>query len=105
MFLKCSNPECQASFDDYRQGRLYRFHRSHAKGRAPANTHFVQHFWLCNGCAETYALEYRRGRVKLTIRDRWKFTNDRGELSDGGSLDSDQNALLFSQLRLEDSTD
>jgi hypothetical protein len=105
MFLKCSNPECQASFDDCRQGRLYRFHRSHAKGRAPANTHFVQHFWLCKGCAETYALEYRRGRVKLTIRDRWKFSNDRRESPDGGSQDSRQTPVHFGMLLSEDSTD
>ena len=105
MILKCANSECQATFDDYRQGRLFRFHRSHPKGRAPANTHYVQHFWLCNGCSETYALEYCRGRVKLTIRDRWRFSNDRRESSDDGSQDSVQAPVPFGMLRPEDTTD
>jgi hypothetical protein len=105
MFLKCANPECQASFDDYRQGRLFRFHRSHPKGRAPANTHFVQHFWLCNSCSETYTLEYRRGRVKLAIRDSWRFSNGRRESSDDGGQDLGQTPVPTCMLRWEDSTD
>jgi hypothetical protein len=105
MFLKCANSECRASFDDYRQGRLFRFHRSHPKGRVPANTHDVLHFWLCKCCSETYALEYFRGRVKLTIRDRSRFSNDRRESSDDGSQDSSQTPAPFGMLRSEDTTD
>ena len=105
MFLKFANSECQATFDDYRQGRLFRFHRSHPKGRAPATTHYVQHFWLCNSCSETYALEYRRDRVKLTTRDRWRFSNDKRESSENGGQDSSQTPVPFGILRSEDGTD
>ena len=35
MLAKCTNPECANSFDDYRQGRLFRFHQSDPKGFAP----------------------------------------------------------------------
>jgi hypothetical protein len=102
MFLKCANSECEATFDNYRQGRLFRFHRSHPKRRAPANTHYVQHFWLRNGCSETYSLEYCRGRVKLTIRDLWIFSDERRESSDGGGRDSSQTPLPFGMVRSED---
>lgn len=105
MFLKCANSMCQASFDDYRQGRLFRFHRSHQKGRVPANTHYVQHFWLCNSCSETYALKYCSGQVKLTMRERWGFSNDRRESSDDGSQDSSQTPVPFGMFRSEDTTD
>ncbi len=76
MHLKCANPECAASCDDYRQGRLFRFYQSHPGGRPPANMHSVQHFWLCNGCSETYTLEYRKGRVRLMVRGHMRSSNE-----------------------------
>jgi hypothetical protein len=60
MFSVCANPACQAPFD-YRQGRLFRFHKDHPSGEKPPNTHSVQHFWLCGVCCGAHTLEYRDG--------------------------------------------
>jgi hypothetical protein len=68
MFSVCANPDCQAPFD-YRQGRLFRFHKHHPAGERVPNTHSVQHFWLCGVCCGAYALEYRDGYGVL-IKDR-----------------------------------
>jgi hypothetical protein len=67
MFSKCANPDCAAPFD-YRQGQLFRFQQSHPEGPPPAKTHSVKHFWLCQACSETYALEYRKGLGVLIDR-------------------------------------
>ncbi len=56
MLSKCANPSCEAEFD-YRQGRFYRFHRRPLDDGQPANTHSVQHFWLCGNCSDIYHLE------------------------------------------------
>src|SRR6266849_4411914 len=94
MLSKCANPECATSFDDYRQGRLYRFYQGHPEGRPPVDTHSVQHFWLCNRCSETYTLEYRKGRVRLMIRGHKVFPNDRRTSSDDGRPESNQTPVL-----------
>jgi len=59
MISKCANPDCAIIFD-CRQGRFFRFRKSYPDGAAPANTHSVQHFWLCDRCAGIYTLECRR---------------------------------------------
>ena len=61
MFSVCANPNCQAPFD-YLQGRLFRFHKDHAAGEQPPNTHSVQHFWLCSSYLNIYTLEYQSKR-------------------------------------------
>jgi hypothetical protein len=68
MFSVCANPDCQAPFD-YRQGRLFRFHKDNPAGERAPNTHSVQHFWLCGVCCGAYTLEYRDGYGVL-IKDR-----------------------------------
>ncbi len=55
MISRCANPVCLAKFD-HRKGQLFRF-PMRAKDR-PANTHSVQHFWLCADCSKSYSLEY-----------------------------------------------
>jgi len=64
MFLACANPDCKKEFD-YREGRLFRFHKAHPAGEAPPNTHSVQHFWLCGKCSEEYTLAYEGVRGVL----------------------------------------
>ena len=61
MFSVCANLACQAPFD-YRQGRLFRFHKDHPVGEKPPNTHSVQHFWLCSSYLNIYTLEYQSKR-------------------------------------------
>lgn len=66
MISKCANPDCVTPLD-YWQGRFFRFHKSHPDGAEPANTHSVQHFWLCKLCCGVYTLEWRRN-VGVVIR-------------------------------------
>lgn len=66
MALKCANPNCSATFD-HRDGRLFRFPKRPIEAGRPANTHSVQHFWLCGICFQTYSLEYSEAHgVALT---------------------------------------
>lgn len=57
MISKCANPACPAKFD-HRDGKLFRFPKQSTRANGPANTHSVQHFWLCGECFEMYLLEY-----------------------------------------------
>jgi hypothetical protein len=68
MVSKCANPNCEALFD-HRHGRLFRFPKRSVEGDLPANTHSVQHFWLCGNCLSAYLLEYHDG-VGVAITDR-----------------------------------
>lgn len=71
MFSKCANPDCPAEFD-YRQGHFFRFPKSHPEGELPANSHCVQHFWLCEKCSQEYTLEYKDGigvLIRLHLQD------------------------------------
>jgi len=61
MVSKCANPDCSARFH-HQQGRLFRFPKQPVEDGRPANTHSVQHFWLCDACFETYSLEYHEGQ-------------------------------------------
>jgi hypothetical protein len=67
MISECANPQCRAEFD-YRQGEFFRFHKELQDDGRPANTHSVQHFWLCGRCAGMYRLEYAQGKgIFLTL--------------------------------------
>jgi hypothetical protein len=74
MFSHCANLQCQAPFD-YRQGRLFRFHKDHPVCERPPNTHSVQHFWLCGACCGIHTLEYRDG-CGILIRDLPETANN-----------------------------
>jgi hypothetical protein len=69
MFAKCANPDCDAPFD-YRSGRFFRFRRPSLEGQVAANTHCVQHFWLCKACSETSTLEASGTGVVVRQRQR-----------------------------------
>jgi hypothetical protein len=57
MFSACADADCKKD-SDYREGRLFRFHKAHRASEAPPNAHSVQHFWLCGKCSEEYTLAY-----------------------------------------------
>jgi hypothetical protein len=68
MLDKCANSQCSVPFD-FKQGRFFRFHRVCAENEAPANAHSVQHFWLCDRCAETHTLQFHKEHgVALSLR-------------------------------------
>jgi hypothetical protein len=93
-----------ATFVDYREGRLFRFQQRYSEDSAPANSHCVQHLWLCKGCSETYTLEYRRDRVTLLDRRPIKSTRDKRDSLEDGFLDSSQTPVLCDLSRVEDSS-
>lgn len=66
MFSKCSNPDCDRTFD-YRRGRLFRFDTDQADSKSAGPC--VRHFWLCDGCSQIYDLECRWG-MGVMIRSR-----------------------------------
>lgn len=66
--MKCSNPECEASFD-YREGRLVRISRAPSNGQPAANHSLIEHFWLCGNCAEQYVFE-RNSEMNVNIKPR-----------------------------------
>ncbi len=66
MFPRCANSECPATFGSFREGTFFRFRRTSSEGRAPTNSHSVDHAWLCTRCSENYSLEYRENHAVLT---------------------------------------
>ena len=50
-------------------GRFFRFHKSAVAGEI-ANTHSVQHYWLCANCCEKFTLDYKDG-VGVLIKHRF----------------------------------
>jgi len=69
MFPKCVNPDCDRSFRKLNEGNLFRFRRIHQVNGSPANSHSVEHVWLCAKCCETYTLEYRNDQAVLVTLD------------------------------------
>lgn len=65
MFPQCANPQCTASFGKLREGNLFRFRRVDLGDSAPANSHSVEHAWLCTRCCESYTLEYKNNHTVL----------------------------------------
>jgi hypothetical protein len=68
MVEKCANPECSEAFD-HLQGRLYCCPMQMLNGKSPANSHGVEHHWLCGLCSKTYTFKCQAGLgVVLTPR-------------------------------------
>jgi hypothetical protein len=66
MVEKCANPACSETFD-FRQGRLYFRPLQQLDSSPPANSHGVEHHWLCESCSNTYTFERRTGfKVMIT---------------------------------------
>lgn len=71
MLARCANPDCRAPYELHRgHGRFFRFRRN-SPPAAPANSHSVQHHWLCDSCSRIYTLDYRAAiGVLLALRLR-----------------------------------
>ena len=75
MLSKCLNPHCSATFRYLRQGRLFRvdfneISRRHGDHHKPGPLHHhpfpVEHFWLCEDCAQSLSLQVNdAGEVRL----------------------------------------
>lgn len=65
MFPQCANTECSAVFGNIREGNLFRFGRVHTGDGSPANSHSVEHAWLCARCCKTLTVEFRNNQIVL----------------------------------------
>lgn len=63
MVSECANPRCREPFIYYRHGKLFSVPR-----RTAASTRAtIEHFWLCDVCAESMAIEVRHGGSPLLV--------------------------------------
>ncbi len=63
MLSKCANPGCSATFLYLHQGKLFRY-ESETNGPDPSAkkpSQRIEFFWLCDDCAATMTLKYRKG--------------------------------------------
>jgi hypothetical protein len=60
MVDKCANPECSNPFY-YGLGRLYFSPKRLADKSPSANSHGVEHFWLCESCSKSYTFGLHGG--------------------------------------------
>ena len=64
MLSKCANPACLARLHYLHQGRIFKIQTgtvsSESKG-SPARR--IEHFWLCERCAQTHTLVMENGVV------------------------------------------
>jgi hypothetical protein len=68
MVEKCANPECAKPFY-YGLGRLYFSPKRRAEKSPPANSHGVEHFWLCESCSKSFTFGLSAGSgVEITPR-------------------------------------
>jgi hypothetical protein len=61
---KCANPACLARFHYLHQGRIFNIETgavSSDRGRPP--TRKIEHFWLCERCAQTFTVMLENGVV------------------------------------------
>lgn len=63
MVSECANPRCREPFIYYRHGKLF----SVPRGTAAATGATIEHFWLCQSCAESMAIEVRHGGNPLLV--------------------------------------
>jgi hypothetical protein len=63
MVSECANPRCREPFIYYRHGKLF----SVPRGTAAATRATIEHFWLCQSCAESMAIEVRHGGNPLLV--------------------------------------
>lgn len=70
MISKCANPACSASFRYLHEGKLYQFERKkneeirflqEVDPGARKSSGGIEFFWLCDDCAATMTLTYRKG--------------------------------------------
>jgi len=75
MLSKCANPDCSASFQYLREGKLFQIDSDAAdprnggpqllNGKRPCRR--VEYFWLCSRCAAEMTLAVERGKGVIAI--------------------------------------
>ena len=75
MLSKCANPDCSASFQYLREGKLFQIDSDAADGRhggpqvldGKRPSRRVEYFWLCGRCAAEMTLAFERGKGVIAI--------------------------------------
>ena len=57
MVSECANPNCRKPFIYYRHGKLFSVPRAIASPTRAT----IEHFWLCQSCAESMDIEVHHG--------------------------------------------
>jgi hypothetical protein len=57
MVSECANPNCRKPFIYFRHGKLF----SVPRAIASATRATIEHFWLCQSCAESMDIEVHHG--------------------------------------------
>lgn len=75
MLSKCANPQCTASFQYLREGKLFQIESGHDSGHAVGPqllegkrpTRRIEYFWLCGSCCAEMTLAYEKGKGVVTV--------------------------------------
>jgi hypothetical protein len=71
MLSKCANPACSARFRYLRQGRIFSLEiKTLSSGRRGQYSSKMEHFWLCESCAEAMEIVWESGRVSTRALHR-----------------------------------
>jgi hypothetical protein len=58
---KCANPTCLARFHYLHQGRIFNIEMGTASSNRISGTRRIEHFWLCERCAQTLTVVLENG--------------------------------------------
>jgi hypothetical protein len=77
MLSKCANPSCPILFRNLMKGRLFQVEASSDPTQHRANGHSpkkpsrrVEHYWLCDSCAGSVTIVFRRNRELAVVPKR-----------------------------------
>jgi hypothetical protein len=63
LLSKCANPACTARFRYLRQGKIFNIEVTLALDKRQSGPGKVEHFWLCEECAQTLRVVSENGIV------------------------------------------
>lgn len=75
MLSKCANPQCTASFQYLREGKLFQIDSEAGNGRSGGPqlvdqkrpTRHIEYFWLCGPCSSQMTLAFEKGKGVVTV--------------------------------------
>ena len=72
MLHKCANPDCENTFRQLNQGKLFLVETgpalaSNARNWRSKLSRQVEHFWLCDRCAQLFTLSFEKGRGIMIV--------------------------------------
>jgi len=69
MLSKCANPACHARFLYLREGKIFNIEiKTETPGPASPFKERIEHFWLCESCAQVFKVVWENGAVNMRLR-------------------------------------